>query len=103
MQAQQQLHLGQMEIGQSIGAVGHLVLIFLLLMSVYSIWIMVDRYFFFRKARKQSLDFIVEARGPLAERNLDTVLNIASKYPASHLARLYVVAIYEYMGYRDRS
>jgi biopolymer transport protein ExbB/biopolymer transport protein TolQ len=99
----EQLHFGPLDIWRSMGIVGQLVLIFLLLMSIYSIWVMVDRYLFFAKARKQSLQFIVNARGALGERNLDAVLAEASKHPQSHLARLYVVAIYEFFQARDRN
>jgi biopolymer transport protein ExbB/biopolymer transport protein TolQ len=86
---------GPIEIWQSMGTVGHLVLIFLLLMSVYSTAVMIDRLLLFRKARRQSHEFVRVTRPLLAEGRLDEVVAEARKHPHSHLARIYSTAILE--------
>jgi len=86
-------HYGPIEIWQTMGTVGHLVLIFLLLMSIYSTGVMIDRWLQFRRARQQSLEFIRGTRPLLAEGRLDQVVAEATKYPQSHLARIYATAI----------
>jgi biopolymer transport protein ExbB len=86
-------HYGPIEIWNTMGMVGHLVLIFLLLMSIYSTGIMVDRWLLFRKARRQSLEFIRGSQSLLAEGRIDDVAAEARKYPLSHLARIYGAAI----------
>ncbi len=83
------------------GTVGHLVLIFLSLMSVYSTGIMIDRWLQFRKAHRQSLEFARVIRRLLAEGNLDNVAEEAQKHPQSHLARIYATAIPDLTGAYD--
>lgn len=87
------IHYGPIEIWQSMGMVGHLVLIFLFLMSVYSTGIMIDRWLHFRKAHKLSREFVRAIQHRLAEGHLDAVVAEAKKYAHSHLARIYSAAI----------
>jgi biopolymer transport protein ExbB len=94
-------HYGPVEIWNSMGPVGHLVLTFLLLMSIYSIAVMLNRYLLFDKARKQSLAFVLEAREPLKDGNLDAVTEAAKRYRYSHLARIYIAAIVDLHAYQE--
>lgn len=84
---------GPIEIWQSMGLVGQLVLIGLLLMSVYSTGVVIDRWLLFRRAGRQSIAFAHKARGLLAEGRLEDVMDEAKKNPHSHLARIYSAAI----------
>lgn len=84
---------GPAEIWQSMGTVGHLVLICLLLMSVLSSGIMIDRWRQFRKAHRQTQAFIGQARAGLVEGDLDRVMAEAHRLPHSHVARIYAAAI----------
>jgi biopolymer transport protein ExbB len=92
---------GPVEIWNSMGPVGHGVLIALFIMSMYSIGVMIDRWILFRKAQKQSLKFVWVTRRLLAEGKLNDVLEEAKKYPKSHLARIYATAIMDVGLYRD--
>ena len=92
---------GPIEIWHSMGTVGHLVLIFLFLMSVYSAGIMIDRWLQFRKAHKQSLEFARVTQFLLAENRLDDVVEEARKRPKSHLARIYRAAILDAAPWRE--
>jgi biopolymer transport protein ExbB/biopolymer transport protein TolQ len=83
------------------GTVGHIVLIFLLLMSLYSVGVMIDRWRLLRKAQKQSLAFVSVTRRLLEDARLDQVVEEAKKYPKSHLARIYSTAILDLFVYRE--
>jgi biopolymer transport protein ExbB/biopolymer transport protein TolQ len=92
---------GPIEIWNTMGTVGHLVLIFLLMMSLYSVGVMIDRWLLMRKAQKQSLDFVAGTKRLLEDAKLDAVVEEAKKYPKSHLARIYSTAILDLFVYRD--
>jgi len=84
---------GPLEIWHSMGPVGQFVLFVLLLMSIYSTTVMIDRWMLFRKARRQSLGFLDAARQLLSEGQLNDVVALARKAPHSPLARIYAAAI----------
>ncbi len=90
------IQTGPMEIWNSMGIVGQLVLVFLLLMSVCSIAVMVDRFLEYRRARAQSRAFIGKAQDSLKERDLDGVLAIAKQHLRSHVARIWSAAIEDF-------
>jgi biopolymer transport protein ExbB/biopolymer transport protein TolQ len=99
---QPQMTYGPVEIWNSMGSVGHGVLIVLLLMSFYSIGVMIDRWLLFRKAQQQSLKFVWGTRKLLAEGKLDDVLEETKKFQKSHLARIYSSAILDLGIYRNK-
>jgi len=84
---------GPIEIWLSMGAVGHLVLAFLFLMSAYAGGVVIDRWLLFRRAHRESVDFARAARRPLAEGRLDEVVSLADRHPRSHLARVYAATL----------
>jgi biopolymer transport protein ExbB/biopolymer transport protein TolQ len=64
------------------------VVIALLILSVWSLYISVERVLFFRKAQKQSLAFAKLATENLKHDRPQAVIDAAMKYPNSHLARV---------------
>ena len=64
------------------------VVITLLILSVWSLYISVERILFFRKAQKQSLAFAKLATENLKHDRPQAVIDAAMKYPQSHLARV---------------
>lgn len=64
------------------------VVIALIILSVWSLYISVERYLVFRKAQKQSLAFAKLATEHLKHDRPQAVIDAASKYPGSHLARV---------------
>jgi len=97
---QPQTTYGPVEIWNSMGGVGHAVLLILLVMSFFSIAIMIDRWLLFRRAQRESVKFVWESRKLLADGKLDTVLDETKKFPKSHLARIYSSAILDLGIYR---
>src|SRR5712692_689826 len=72
------------------------VVIILAIMSVYSLWVMIDRFNTFMKAKRQSLAFILALRDQLKSRNLDGALRLSQKKPQSPIARVVAEALAEY-------
>lgn len=84
---------GPIEIWQSMGLVGKLVLVSLLLMSIYSITVMIERFTLYRKARSHSLRFVRQTRDALDRNDLEYALKATRSFPRSHVARIYGAAI----------
>jgi biopolymer transport protein ExbB len=64
------------------------VIIILLVLSVWSLYVCVERIITFRKARKQSLLFAKQATEHLKNDRPQAAIDAAMKYPHSHLARV---------------
>jgi biopolymer transport protein ExbB/biopolymer transport protein TolQ len=72
------------------------VAIALLLMSAWSIGVMIDRWLAFRAARKQSRYFAPAVGGALREGKLDEAIRVAERNKKSHLARVVTTGLQEY-------
>jgi biopolymer transport protein ExbB/biopolymer transport protein TolQ len=64
------------------------VIIILILMSVWSLYVSVERVILFRKAKKQSLQFAKLATEHLKHDRPQAAIDAAMKFPQSHLARV---------------
>ena len=64
------------------------VVVALILLSVWSLYISVERLLVFRRAHKQSLAFAKIATEHLKHDRPQAVIDAANKYPGSHLARV---------------
>jgi len=72
------------------------VVIILAIMSVYSLWVMIDRFNTFMKAKRYSLAFILALRDQLKSRDLEGALQLSQKKPQSPIARVVAEALSEY-------
>jgi biopolymer transport protein ExbB len=72
------------------------VAVVLLVMSAWSIGIMIDRGLAFRLARKQSRRFAPVVGGALREGKLDDAIRVAERNSKSHLARVITSGLQEY-------
>ena len=81
---------------------GWTIVIILFLMSIYSISVMIDRWRAYRLARRQSQEFLPALVRALKTNNLQEAVNLAKKYPRSHVARVVHAGIQEYMPARGR-
>src|SRR5258708_7168158 len=66
------------------GSLARGVVIFLFIMSAYSIGVMIDRFMAYNAARKQSRAFAPAVAGALREGKLDEAVKIADRYKRSH-------------------
>lgn len=64
------------------------VIVILILLSIWSLYVSVERLIMFSKARKQSLLFARQATEHLKNDRPQAAIDAASKYPQSHLARV---------------
>ena len=64
------------------------VAILLLLMSIWSLYVTIERLIFYSRARKQSLEFARKLTPLLAKDQPAESIELARKYKASHLARV---------------
>ena len=67
-------------------AVGLTVIVILILMSVFSLAVMLERYLSFNSAARQSREFIPKVAEMLKDAHLDQALNLSKNYGKSHLA-----------------
>jgi biopolymer transport protein ExbB/biopolymer transport protein TolQ len=72
------------------------VAIALLVMSAWSIGVMIDRWIAFRAARKQSRQFAPIVAGALHEGKLDEAIRVADRNKKSHLARVVISGLQEF-------
>jgi len=64
------------------------VIVILILLSIWSLYVSVERLIMFNKARKQSLLFARQATEHLKNDRAQAAIDVAMKYPQSHLARV---------------
>jgi biopolymer transport protein ExbB/TolQ len=68
----------------------------LVLMSIYSLWVMIDRAVVFAKAKRYSLSFVLALRDRMAKRDLNGALNLSKAEPQSPIAKVIYEALTEY-------
>ncbi|HKD42703.1 MAG TPA: flagellar motor protein MotA, partial [Myxococcaceae bacterium] len=72
------------------------VVIILAIMSVYSLWVMIDRFAVFTRAKRYSLAFVLALREQLKSRDLEGALRLSQRKPQSPIARVVAEALSEY-------
>jgi biopolymer transport protein ExbB/TolQ len=99
----QTISTSPLDILQTIGGFGWAILTVLLIMSVISIGIMVNRYRYFQRAKKQSVEFADKTRELMIQGRIDDALTESTHYSHSHLARIYAAVIGDYISMRDHA
>jgi biopolymer transport protein ExbB/TolQ len=72
------------------------VVVALLILSVWSLYVCVERVLVFRKAKKQSLEFAKLVTDHLKHDRPQAAIDAAMKYPGSHLARVVSAGLQAY-------
>ena len=72
------------------------VCVLLILMSIYSLTVAIERWIFFQKAKKQSLAFAKLVTLHLKQDKLQEAIDSSKKYKQSHLARVVSAGLYEF-------
>jgi biopolymer transport protein ExbB len=68
----------------------------LVLMSIYSLWVMIDRFAVFTRAKRYSLAFVLALRERMSKRDLNGALNLSKAEPQSPIAKVIHEALTEY-------
>ncbi len=84
------------EMWQHMGGLDKAVVAVLIIMSVYSLWVMIDRFLVFAKARRQSDVFVAGLKGHLVRRDLGGALALARAESGSPVAKVIAAALEEY-------
>jgi len=72
------------------------VCVLLILMSIYSLTVAIERWIFFNKAKKQSLAFAKLVTLHLKQDKLQEAIDSSKKFKQSHLARVVSAGLYEF-------
>lgn len=85
------------------GLVGKSVAILMGLMSVYSLWVIVERYIVFTQAKNQSLKLLGALSNVLTRSAYQEAIDVTKKYKNSHLAKVIAAGLLEFeAGRRDK-
>jgi biopolymer transport protein ExbB len=86
-----------LDIWHQMGMLAKLVAIFLILMSVYSLGLFIERMLLFRAAKKQSIDYLPVATKALREGKYREAVEAAKRYPKSHLAKVLASGLQQFL------
>src|SRR5689334_25260124 len=91
------------EMVKNMGPVAIVVVIILLIMSVYSIAIMVERYLTYTAEKKQSRQFAPRVAQALKNNRIEEAINISDKHRKSHLAMVVNSGLQEFRAHEQSS
>jgi len=92
-----------MGLWRSMGWVARITLLILLIMSMWSIAIMVERYLTFSAARSQSREFAPKVATSLRNQKIDEAITLSDKYKKSHLAMVVNAGLQEFRAHQMTS
>ncbi len=72
------------------------VVVILVIMSIWSLWVIIDRLAVFSRAKRHSLAFVLGLRDRLKTRDLNGALRLAQAPPQSPIAKVIAEALVEY-------
>jgi len=76
------------------------VVILMFFMSVYSLWVMIERYIVFTQAKNQSLKLLGALSNVLTRGDYQQAIDITKKYKQSHLAKVISAGLLEFEAAR---
>ncbi|MBV8856486.1 MAG: MotA/TolQ/ExbB proton channel family protein, partial [Acidobacteria bacterium] len=88
---------------KNLGWVALTVIIILLIMSMYSIAIMVERFLTYSAAKKQSREFAPRVAQALKNDRIEEAINISDKHKKSHLAMVVNAGLQEFRAHDGSS
>lgn len=96
-------HFSITQMLKSMGPIAMGVVVILLIMSVYSIAIMVERYLTYSAAKKQSREFAPRVAQALKNDRIEEAINISDKHRKSHLAMVVSSGLQEFRAHEQSS
>jgi biopolymer transport protein ExbB/biopolymer transport protein TolQ len=76
------------------------VVIVMVIMSIYSIWVMIERFITFQQAKNQSLRLLGALSNVLTKGDYQQAIDITKKYKQSHLAKVISAGLLEFEAVR---
>lgn len=83
------------EMWHSMAPLAKAVNVLLAICSIYSLWVIIDRFFSLRSVRSKSVKFVVSLREQLRSKSVEGALNLATRMNDSPVARLVFDALTE--------
>src|SRR5215212_2291597 len=87
------------EMIHNLGPIAIGVIAILLIMSMYSIAVMVERFLTYRAAKQQSREFAPRVAQALKNDRIDEAITIADKHKKSHLAMVFNAGLHEFRAH----
>jgi len=84
-------------IWENMTLINKVVVVILILLSIWTLYVSVERWLLFRKARRQSLEFARLATDHLKHDRPQAAIDAAMKYPQSHLARVVAAGLQSFL------
>ncbi|MGH9338332.1 MAG: MotA/TolQ/ExbB proton channel family protein [Acidobacteriota bacterium] len=97
------MELGFVEMWEASGNLAKAVIIMLIMMSIWSIGIMIERLITYKKARKQSQEFAPAVADALRRGNIQEAIEIAEQFNRSHLAKVVHAGLQEFQAHESSS
>ena len=94
------MDMSLMGLWRSMGPLAKGVVILMVIMSIYSIWVMVERYITFSRAKSQSLKLLGALSNVLTRGDYQQAIDITKKYKESHLAKVIGAGLLEFEAVR---
>ena len=94
------MDMSPVELWKSMGGLAKGVVILMFLMSIYSIWVMVERFILFQRAKNQSLKLLGALSNVLTKGDYAQAIEITKKYKDSHLAKVIAAGLLEFEAVR---
>ncbi len=91
------------EMLKNLGGVALTVVVILLIMSMYSIAIMVERFLTYKAAKQQSREFAPRVAQALKNDRIEEAINISDKHKKSHLAMVVNAGLQEFRAHEQSS
>ena len=85
------------------GWVAKAVVFILLIMSIWSIAVMLERYLAYRAAKKQSREFAPAVAEALKDGKIEEAITVSERYTKSHLAKVVVAGLKEFQAHTASS
>jgi len=95
-QEDQTVNFSPIGLWNSMAWLARAVAIILFIESIWSLAVMIDRYLYFRAARKQSREFAPKVAGALKDSKLEEAIKIADRSKKSHLAEVVTSGLQEF-------
>lgn len=94
------MDMSPMELWHAMGNMAKGVVILLTLLSIYSIWVMIERQILFTRAKNQSLKLLGALSNVLTRGDYQQAIDITKKYRESHLAKVISAGLLEFEAVR---
>jgi biopolymer transport protein ExbB/biopolymer transport protein TolQ len=91
------MEMSLIEMVKSMTLVAKIVAVLLVLMSIWSLYVTIERLIFYSRAKKQSLEFAKKITPLLAKDQPAEAIEVSRKYKASHLARVTRAGLIEFL------